>query len=668
MCGIAGVIERSPRRNGSRGPRALPDIVRAMAEKIIHRGPDEDGFLDRPGLSLANRRLSIVGLADGRQPISNEDGTVWTVFNGEFFDYPEKRAELEAKGHVFRTHTDTELIPHLYEEYGEGMFEHLRGQFAVCVWDSRQNLLYLIRDRSGICPLFWTLREDADGTPLLLFASEARALFGSGLVKAEADPRGLNHVFTFFAMPGPVSVFAGVNILPPGHFLKLQLGRPETPPAPEPRAYWRIDFPDRGQEMAVPDERKLVDEFESRLLASVGRRLRADVPVVSYLSGGVDSSIVVALAGKVLGRPVPTFTIGIGDPALNEETEAAVVARHVGAEPLVVRCGDRELLEKYGELTEAAEAPVVDTSCAALMMLARAVRDRGFKVALTGEGSDEWLAGYPWFKTHRLLGMLDAVPGLRLSRWVKQAALWALRQPRFPVKAIQRAEDCVGGPNAWFDIYGLMSLAKLRFFSREMLARLADHIPWADLGFDAERMRRWSPLNRSLAVGARVMLAGHLMSSKGDRVAMHSSVETRYPFLDEDVIGFLATVPPRYKLKGFSDKYLLRRVAERWLPKSIAWRKKTMFRAPLDSFHLDRVRELPGLAEHFRRIDRLLSPEMLAHTGYFDPAAVALWRGRIGRMRPGLTRTSVEMGLMAVTATQLWHDTFIERLVGPAVR
>lgn len=662
MCGIAGVIERSPRRHGSRGPRPLPEIVRAMAGRIVHRGPDEDGYLDRPGLSLANRRLSIVGLSDGRQPISNEDGTVWTVFNGELYDYQERRPELEAKGHVFRTHTDTELIPHLWEELGEGMFEQLRGQFAICLWDSRTNEIVLVRDRSGICPLYWTLREDADGTPLLLFASEVKALFGSGLVKAEADPRGLNHVFTFFAVPGPVSCFAGVNILPPGHFLRLRLGREETPPAPEPKAYWKIDFPDRGQELAVPSEKALVDQFEAHLLGAVGRRLRADVPVVSYLSGGVDSSIVVALAGKVLGRPIPTFTIGIDDASLNEETEAGIVARHVGAEPFIVKCGDRELLESYPELTDAAEVPVIDTACAPLLMLARAVRDKGYKVALTGEGSDEWLAGYPWFKTHRLMSMLDVVPGVRVSRWLKQTALWLMRQPRYPTKVIQRAEDFVGGPNAWFDIYGLMSLAKLRFFSAEMSARLADHVPWADLGFDAERMRRWSPLNRSLAVGARVMLAGHLLASKGDRVAMHSSVEARYPFLDEELLAFSAKVPTQYKLRGFSDKYLLRRVAERWLPKSIAWRRKAMFRAPMDSFHLDRVRDLPGMTEHFRRIDRLMSPEALTQTGYFDPTAVAHWRAKLGRMRPGLPRTVIEMGLMAVTATQLWHDTFIEKL------
>jgi asparagine synthase (glutamine-hydrolysing) len=671
MCGIAGMMDLSGRRPAPSG------VVRRMAAAIVHRGPDDDGFFDSREVVLGNRRLSIVGLADGKQPLANEDRTVNVVFNGELFDYPERRKDLEARGHVFRTHTDTELLPHLYEEHGEGMFVTLRGQFAVALWDEKEQRLLLARDRWGICPLFWTIQRPTDGEfaggTWLLFASEIKALLASGLVTPRPDVRGLNHLFTFFATPGPVTCFEGVQQLVPGRYLDIRRGEPgalATGAEPSPQVFYEFDFPDRGQEIKDADPKTLTDEFEEVLTRSVNMKLRADVPVVSYLSGGVDSSIVVALAGKVIGRPIPTFTIGIGgDPSLNEETEATLVAKHVGStDRVIVACGHNELLETYPELIRAAEVPVVDTACAALLLLAKSVREKGYKVALTGEGSDEWLAGYPWFKTHRLLGMLDAVPGLRLSRWVKQAALWALRQPRFPVKAIQRAEDCVGGPNAWFDIYGLMSLAKLRFFSREMLARLADHIPWADLGFDAERMRRWSPLNRSLAVGARVMLAGHLMSSKGDRVAMHSSVETRYPFLDEDVIGFLATVPPRYKLKGFSDKYLLRRVAERWLPKSIAWRKKTMFRAPLDSFHLDRVRELPGLAEHFRRIDRLLSPEMLAHTGYFDPAAVALWRGRIGRMRPGLTRTSVEMGLMAVTATQLWHDTFIERLVGPAVR
>jgi asparagine synthase (glutamine-hydrolysing) len=656
MCGIAGVISLGER---SAAAPPLSGYTRLMGRAISHRGPDEDGFLDEPGLSFVNTRLSIVGLADGRQPIANEDRSVWTVFNGEFFDYPERRAQLEAKGHTFRTHTDTELIPHLYEEHGDELFKHLRGQFAVAVYDARRRQVLLGRDRAGICPLFWTVQRLPDGSRVLAFASEVKALIASGLVVARPDPRGVNHVFTFFAVPGPVTMFEGVSLLPPGSWLKVPLAADRQPANFEPRPYWQPNFPDAGHE-DTGSERDFVDRFEEVFMSAVSRRLRADVPVVSYLSGGVDSSIVVSLASKVLGRPIPTFTIGIGDdPRLNEESQAQVVARHVGSQPLVVHCGHDELLKTYPELIRAAEAPVIDTSCAALLMLARSVRDQGFKVALTGEGSDEWLAGYPWFKVHKLLRMIDIVPGLALH--IKQLALRLTGQPRFPNAAIRQVEESLGGPNAWMEVYGLMSLSKLRFYSRDFWDKVKDHHPWADLGFDRGRMSRWSPLNRSLAVGGRIMLAGHLMSSKGDRVAMNSSVETRYPFLDEEVFDFLATVPPRLKMHGLWDKYILRKVAERWLPKSIAWRPKLMFRAPMDSFHLDRVRQ--SGARDLAWVDQLLCREALEKTGYFDAEAVARHRDqlpRMGRSPLNLRRTTVELGLMGVVATQLWHQTYVD--------
>src|SRR4051812_29849470 len=217
MCGIAGIIDLS-------GQRPIPPgLLARMAGAIVHRGPDEDGFLEAPGIGLANRRLSIVGLSDGRQPITNEDGSVVVVFNGEFFDYPEIKADLEKRGHRFATHCDTELIPHLWEDYQEGMFSYLRGQFALALWDRRRRLLVLARDRFGICPLFWTRRRTPGGD-WLLFASEIKALLASGLVPARPDPRGLNHVFTFFALPGPVTCFEGVQALLPGHYLLIQLG------------------------------------------------------------------------------------------------------------------------------------------------------------------------------------------------------------------------------------------------------------------------------------------------------------------------------------------------------------------------------------------------------------------------------------------------------------
>jgi len=643
MCAIAGIIDLVDQRP------VPPEAVRAMAAVLTHRGPDEDGFLERPGMALASRRLSIVGLADGRQPLTNEDRSVFVVFNGELFDYPKMRAALESRGHRFVTHCDTEVLPHLWEDEHESMFEQLRGQFALALWDQRQQRLVLGRDRFGICPLYWA-RQDG----WLVFASEIKALFASGVVKARPDPRGLDQAFTFFALPGPVTCFAGVSALLPGRYLDVHLpaGGQGKPAVVRDVKYWEVSFPDRGDEDPGRDVNSLVDGFEAVLTRAVERRLRADVPVVSYLSGGVDSSIVVALARRLRGRPIPAFTIKIDSPRLDETAPAGVVARHVGAEPVVTSCGAAEIVGAYRELIEAAEAPVIDTSCAALLLQARAVHAGGYKVALTGEGADEWLAGYPWYKVNRMLGWLNAVPGLPLGRLGRRAFLWLAGPTGFQWPQFKRFEQGFGGSHAWLDVYGLMSMSKYRLFSRHMTGLLAGYQPYEDLELNLDSMRRWHPLNRGLYVGARVMLPGLLLSSKGDRVAMHSAVENRYPFLDEDVFAFLARLHPRWKLRGLRDKYLLRLVAERWLPREIAWRKKGIFRAPFESVCSLRA---PAF------VDQLLSEPSLRRTGYFDIEAVRHWRQSADGMAVPLgQRTFLRMGLAGVVATQLWHHLFID--------
>jgi asparagine synthase (glutamine-hydrolysing) len=645
MCGIAGMFDLSGEREAPVG------VVPAMARAIVHRGPDEDGFLERSGLHLASRRLSIVGLADGRQPITNEDRTVWTVFNGELYNYADKRPELEAKGHVFRTHTDTELIPHLWEEHREAMFDHLKGQFAICLWDSRTNEVILARDRPGICPLFYTVVYH-DGTHWLLFASEMKALFASGLVDRKPDMQGLNHVFTFFAMPGPTTVFAGIKSIAPGRYLHFKLGKSTTPEqATTQKTYWQVTYPDRGHEDYGGDEKRVVDGFEEVLFKAVQRRLQhADVPVVSYLSGGVDSSLIVAMANKALNRAIPTFTVSVKSKGLDEESEALQTAKHLGCQPVVVDCGHDTLRTGYPELIAAAEFPVVDTSCMGLLHLARSVHQHGYKVVLTGEGADEWLAGYSWFKIHKLAGWLDKIPGVPLGYGVRKLFLKLSGSPSFPYGTYRAGQKAMGGHNGWFDLYGVMSVNKLRFFAGAARDAVLGRSAWDDMELPAD-MRRWHPFNRQMYFGARVMLPGHLLSSKGDRIAMHSSVEGRYAFLDEDVIDFMSKLHPRWKLRGaFKDKFVERKVAERWLPREVAWRKKHMFRAPMDSW--------AGVGGS-TWVDQVLSPESLRKAGYFDPAAVAAAREKLAKPGRGLSRTSTEMGLTAVTATQLWHHLYI---------
>jgi asparagine synthase (glutamine-hydrolysing) len=643
MCGIAGVMDLA-------GRRTVPEImVHRMAQALIHRGPDEEGFLHRPGIALAARRLSVVGLSDGQQPVSNEDQSVFAVFNGEFFDYPEKHAELTSRGHRLITHCDTEIIPHLWEEHHEGMFERLRGQFAVALYDAGRHQLTLGRDRFGICPLYWTRQGD-----WFLFASEIKGLLASGGVLAKPDLRGIDHIFTFGAVPGPVTCFEGVQILPPGHYLQITPGN-ESGAAPviNERTYWEMDFPDQGDEDPGANPRKVVDEFEQVLLKAVETRLRADVPVGAYLSGGLDSSMIVAMACRLKGQAIKTYTIRVDDPALDELSAASLAARHIGTKPPIVeefRANDT--LELYPQLIHATEAPVFDTSCAALLKLARRVHASGQKVVLTGEGADEWLAGYPWYKIARALGILDLVPGMRLSDLATRLYLWLNQVPNYPPEFRRDTEGSVGGPNAWTNSYGVLALSKLRLYAAPMREVLEKTRPWAGLGLNLERARRWHPLNRGLWVGARVTLAGHLLQAKGDRVSMHSSVEMRYPFLDEQVFSFTARLHPRWKLRGFRDKHLLRLVAERWVPPEIYRRRKVIFRAPLDSFHMDPEPKFVG---------ELLSEESLRRTGYFDVAAVRHWRKAFRRWRPGsLPRLSVEAGLAAVVATQLWHHTFID--------
>jgi asparagine synthase (glutamine-hydrolysing) len=647
MCGIAGMFDLSGQRTAPRG------AVAAMAQAIVHRGPDEDGFLEHPGLHVASRRLSIVGLADGKQPIANEDRTVWTVFNGEFFDYPEQRAELEGKGHKFRTHTDTELIPHLWEDHRERFLDHLKGQFAVCLWDSRTNDVVLARDRNGICPLYYALRRH-DGTDWLLFASEMKALFASGLVEPKADLGGLNHVFTFFAMPGPATVFEGISTLVPGRFLHFKLGKTTPAEATRQRTYWEVSYPDRGDEEYGRDEKRVVDGFDQVLFRAVQKRLRADVPVVSYLSGGVDSSLVVAMANKALGRPIPTFTISVKGRGLDEADLAVRVARHLGCEPIVVDCGHDDLRTGYPELIRAAEFPVMDTSCLGLLRLARRVHESGYKVALTGEGADEWLAGYSWFKISKATRFLDVIPafGTRLRLGVSRL----FSKDTFAYQDVRHTQRVVGGQNGWLLLYGLFALNKMRFFRPELLDAVADRNAFEELEL-TPNLHRWHPFHRQMYLGARIMLPGHLLASKGDRIAMHSSVETRYAFLDEDVTAFVAGLHPRWKLRGLlKDKFVERKVAERWLPAGVAWRRKHMFRAPMDAWAETRTANPTGPGAW---VDQVLSRESISKAGYFDPDAVAAARRKLARKSGGLGRTGLEMGLTAVTATQLWHHLYL---------
>ncbi len=631
MCGIAGAIDLT-------GAREFPAArLRAMTRAIAHRGPDDEQGHFEPSLALGARRLSIVDLAGGRQPVANEDGSVWVAFNGELFEYPELRRELLSKGHTLKTRCDTEAWVHLYEDHGEGVFHRARGQFAVSLWDRNTETLLLGRDRVGICPLYYAERDG-----WLLWGSEVKALLASGLVAARPDPKGLDYFFNFFTAATSRTVFEGVSMIPPGHYLKVRDGRVAV------RQYWDLDFPDAGDERRMADPTRLVDELEARLSRAIERRLRGDVPVASYLSGGLDSTVVLGLSTRERGGPVPSFTIGLDNAGPDERAQAAESAAALGSPLTTVAMGRPEIAAAYPDLIRAAEGPVMDTSCACLLRLASAVHGQGYKVVLTGEGADEALAGYFWFKHQRSRDGFkrrfgSTLPGVLRTLFLDSVSRDRAHRPdRTPIRGLRTAQQ---------DMYDLLAQSRSLFYGPSMWDRIGGYSAYDDTGILNDRIGQWAPLNQSLYVGYKMMLAGLLLSAKGDRVAMNSSVEARYPFLDDEVIQFCASVAPEYKLRGRSNKWLLRQVAARTLPKKIAGRPKTMFRA--SRFQTFFAADRPGW------VDQLLSPESLRATGYFDPASIAKARD-VPTWMPILTpkRLGLDLGLTCVISTQLWHHTY----------
>jgi asparagine synthase (glutamine-hydrolysing) len=632
MCGIAGAIDLTGRREFS-SARLL-----AMTGAIAHRGPDDEQIHVEPGLAMGARRLSIVDLAGGRQPISNEDGSIWVTQNGEIFEYPELQAELVARGHRLATRCDTELWVHLYEDHGEGVFDKTRGQFAVALWDRNARTLILGRDRVGICPLYYTV---VDGW--LLWGSEIKALLSSGLVAARPDPMGIDLFFHTFCAGTTRTFFEGIQSIPPGHFLRVRDGRFER------KIYWDLDFPDAGQERRLADPTPLIDELEALMRQAVERRLRGDVPVVSYISGGLDSTVVLGLSSRERGYAVPSFTIGLDRAGPDERSHATESARALGSRLTTVTMNRADIVAAYPELIRAAEGPVMDSSCACLMRLAGAVHAQGYKVVLTGEGADEALAGYAWFKTQAIRERLNSLSLSFINPAVRSLVLASMHgnpahvPPRLGIRGVRTAQQ---------DVYDLMAQARSFVYSGNLWTRLAGHAAFDDLDITNDRFTRWAPLNQSLYVGYKVMLAGLLLVAKGDRIAMNSSVETRYPLLDEDVIAFCASIAPEYKLRGRTDKWLLRQVAARTLPARIANRPKTMFRASRSRafFAPDRP--------HW--VDQLLSPESLRSTGWFDPEGVARERAAQTRF-PAITpkRIIMDLSLTCVVATQLWQHIYL---------
>lgn len=606
MCGIAGFF----------GTPDAPEAARATLARMIrtlhHRGPDGDGFHVDGRVGLAHARLAVIDLATGAQPMANEDATVWTVFNGEIFNYRELRRALEQRGHRFATQSDTEVIVHLYEEHGDRFVEHLNGQFAIAVWDARRQRLLLARDRCGVRPLYWRR-----GAGRLWFASEVKALFAAAPGEARLDPFSLAQSFTYWGPVDPGSVFAGVTSLPPGHTLAIEADGRQTL-----TRYWDWAFPPCGAAATRwASVEHAADELRALLTDAVALRLRADVPLGAYLSGGLDSSAITALMRQAGAHQLRTYSIGFDDDEFDEGAQQQAMVRYLGCEHTTLRCTRQAIGAAFPDFIRQVEQPVLRTAGVPLMLLAQQVRADGRKVVLTGEGADEVFAGYDLFKEAKVRRFWARQPGSRFRPLLLGRLYGYLKNSPVQHAALAQAFFGRGMEHLGRPVFAHVprwesSQRALRFLAPALRASLAD---WNALDWYEARLpagiREWAPLARDQYVEAKSLLADYLLPAQGDRPAMAHGVEGRFPFLDHRVIEFANALPAHWKLRALREKDILRRALTGLLPPAIQWRTKQPYRAPDQSSFFVNGKPLDYVAE-------LMSPAHLRATGYFDAAAV----------------------------------------------
>jgi asparagine synthase (glutamine-hydrolysing) len=610
MCGIAGIWDQRGRRPPTHRQLA------AMAASLRHRGPDGFGVYRDGPLGLSHSRLSIIDVEGGRQPMPNEDGRVWLVYNGEIYNYVELSEELAGRGHRFRTRSDTEVLVHAYEEWGTSFVEQLNGCFAFGLWDARRRRLLLGRDRLGIRPLFWT--ED-DGR--LLFASETKALRAAG-VPARIDPKGLSQTFVLWTTLAPTTVMDGVRELPPGHVLVAEEGE-----APRPYRYWDLPAPpeDPAQRLSDPDEAG--EQLRALLADAVRLRLRADVPVGAYLSGGLDSTIIAGLTRGVVQDALETFSIAFRDRAYDETDAQRDAVGALGTRHHRIEVGDDEIAGAFADVVSYCEKPILRTAPVPLFLLSGLVRELGRKVVLTGEGADEIFGGYDIFKEAKIRWWWSRQPDSRLRPRLLHRlypfAPGADRRARafleaFYRQGIDRPDDpCFSHRPTWRN-----GQRNQVFFAPELRASLDGHDPSTDvLASAADALAGRNPLQRAEYIELKVFLAGHLLASQGDRMSLGHSVEGRYPFLDHRVVELGQRLDARLKLRGLEEKWLLRRAHRDLLPPALLARPKRPYIAPnLGPFVRGRGRELAGdaLSETAVREAGVFAPERIS--GLLDKA------------------------------------------------
>jgi asparagine synthase (glutamine-hydrolysing) len=627
VCGIAGIVRPD-------GARPVEEIaLRRMARAIRHRGPDGFGLALGRSAGFVSSRLAIFDIQHGWQPMQSPDGGTLLVYNGEVFNHPELRAELARDGVALDTTSDTEVVLRLLEREGLAALDRCNGQFAFAWWEPGPRRLTLVRDRFGIHPLHWSLLDD--GT--IVFGSEAKALFASGEVAAAPDLGGIDDVFTTWAPRAPRTAFRGVQMLPPGQLLVWEAGRIVAE-----RTWWTPDYSPRTEHAG---------DLEPLMRSSVELRLRADVPVGTYLSGGLDSSLTTALAREASDHQLRTFSVAFKDPHYDERGFQQEVAEKLGTDHHVVDVGPEEIAGAFPDVVWHAETPLIRTAPVPLYLLAKATREQGITVVATGEGADELYWGYDLFKEVVARTAALADPGSAVE-------IFSELYPYF------EAQGAARGP-AWARFFLDAGPADDPLFSHQtrvaatagVKAFYAPDVAQLTAAEDRlEQLRRslpaafgaWSPLEKAAYLEVTTLLGPYLLGPQSDRVAMAHGVEARYPFLDHRVFEHSVRLAPQGKLRGADDKIAVRDLARTVLPEGIAGRTKQPYRAPQAAPFFE------GDAPEW--VDELLSPAMLAATGLFDETKVA---GLVRRCRAGRATGYREgMALVGVLSTQVWHERF----------
>lgn len=547
MCGIAGIIDQK---------KAVEKAaVKAMTDKLTHRGPDDEGFYIKENVGLGHRRLSIIDIQTGAQPISNEDGTIWVVFNGEIYNFCQLRRQLLAKGHKFSSDSDTEVIVHLYEDHGDRCVDYLRGMFSFALWDDKQNRLYLARDRVGKKPLFYINDKNK-----FAFASEIKSLRTIKDFEFNLSSEALNDYLTFGYIGAPQSIFEAVKKLLPGHYLVYENGTVIT------KRYWDIKFSDDGP----GDETEAVDQIEKILTEAVELRMIADVPLGAFLSGGVDSSLIVGIMNKLSSRPVKTFTIGFEEEDYSETKYAEQIAKHLGTEHHL-EILKPDILSILDELIYQYDEPFADSSMIPTYLVSKMARSN-VTVALSGDGGDEIFGGYNRYTKMAIAQKFDRIPGARL-------AAGAISRMPGVKPTVKRKLKIISHKNEKRQLI-LSSVIDEKFRHknyteqfRQTLGNSRHSLPYQLYQNPPEQLNNW--LYRDIMT----YLPNDILV-KVDRASMLTSLETRAPLLDHQLIEFMATIPASLKTKNYTGKYLLKKLAERYVPHEIIYRPKMGFMIP----------------------------------------------------------------------------------------